>query len=279
MIKMVVCDLDGTLLDKNKELLEENVKALKIAQEKGIVLVLATGRNMFGLEHVYQELGMDTYNNGYLVTVNGLQKYRFKDQELIVKEGLTRNDISIIKNAAKALGYIAFAFHNDASYISGGTIIHWIMNNSFLQKHLLDKGYDGRLPNPRFSPYEESFNGITKVCVQCPTFFLTNSKKVRYLLRDYEVMTVSPGWYEVMPKGINKAEGVKSIMAELNISSEEVLIFGDSENDLEMLKLSKNSYAMENGMDMVKEVSNYVTTDHNLPGIGQVVLEYLKEAE
>ncbi|WP_249029173.1 HAD family hydrolase [Tannockella kyphosi] len=277
MIKMVVCDLDGTLLDKNKELLEENVEVLKTVQENGVVLVLATGRNMVGLEHIYSKLGMDTYNNGYLVTVNGLQRYRFSDKQVIINEGLTRADVTVVKQAAAKLGYIAFAFHDNASYISGGRMIHWIMNNSFLQKRLLSSGYDGRLPSPRFSPYEESFDGVTKMCVQCPTFFLTNSKKVRSLLKDYSVMTVSPGWYEIMPHGINKSDGVKSIMEELAIDPEEVLIFGDSENDLEMLKLTPNSYAMDNAMDMIKEVANHTISSHNQPGIGQVILEQIKE--
>lgn len=271
MIKMIVCDLDRTLLDSNKKIHDDNLIALKKAQENGVVLVLASGRNINGMEHIFNQLDMPYYKSGYIVGVNGAQIYSFKNETLDIKDSLTLQDVMKIKSVAKKLKYIVFGLKDDACFISGGKMIHWLMNHPKFQKKFLSDGYDGRLPNPTYSYYDEENEGIIKICLQSLKFHFTSSKKVRSLLNDYQVMNVSPGWFEIMPKNINKSVGVKEIMALHGFDNDELMIFGDSENDIEMLKLTKHSYAMDNALKEVKRTACNVIGSHNTNAISKVL--------
>ena len=75
-MKTIVTDLDGTLLD-NGTLSSRSMEVLK-ALQKEHRLVLATGRNMESVKHIYQELEMDKYKTGALILLNGLAFYDLK---------------------------------------------------------------------------------------------------------------------------------------------------------------------------------------------------------
>ena len=74
-----------------------------------------------------------------------------------------------------------------------------------------------------------------------------------------------------MPKNVNKASAIKKITEKLNLNMDQVMAFGDAQNDIEMLKQVKIGVAMENAMDEVKKVSDLVTKSNDENGIGIVI--------
>lgn len=275
MIKMIVCDLDRTLLDSNKKILQENIDSLLKAQKQGVVLVLASGRNYYGMEAIYDCLQMDTFKTGYVVGVNGLQLYDFSTKKLDILESLKDDDVKYIKSVAKKLKYVYFGLRDDASFISGNRFIQWLFYRPFFQKKFLSSSYDGRLPNPSFTSYDTTDECLNKICLQSLKFYFARGKRLKKYLKNYQVMNVSPGWFEVVPNHLNKAVRVEEIMLKHQIQQEEVLVFGDSENDIEMLKVTENSYAMNNAFKSTKKVSNHVIGDHNTACISEVINSFL----
>ena len=87
MIKMIVTDLDGTLLNKRKQLSQKTIDTLIRAQEEGYRLVLATGRNYQSLKSIYQTLKMDQFKTGAIIGLNGAEIYCF-DQSYYQKSAM-----------------------------------------------------------------------------------------------------------------------------------------------------------------------------------------------
>ena len=111
------------------------------------------------------------------------------------------------------------------------------------------------------------------------SFFEKNIEKMKEDLKDFDVLLVGPGWMEIMPKGVSKASAIEKIAKKLGYSMENVMAFGDAENDIEMIKEAGIGVAMGNGMDSVKKVADVVTSSNDENGIGQVIDDLLEGNE
>lgn len=85
------------------------------------------------------------------------------------------------------------------------------------------------------------------------------------------------GAIDILQDGMHKAWGLQQLMAKWQIQSSEIMAFGDSENDLEMLELAGYSFAMENGEEKVKRMAKYIAPSNDEAGVLQVLEQYLKE--
>ena len=98
---------------------------------------------------------------------------------------------------------------------------------------------------------------------------------MRKELRDYDLLKVGPGWIELMPKGVNKASAILKIAEANGISKEEILCFGDAENDLSMMQQIPHSSAMGNAMNIVKEAAFDICDSNMEAGIAKALDKYI----
>ncbi|HEL2474439.1 Cof-type HAD-IIB family hydrolase [Streptococcus suis] len=92
-----------------------------------------------------------------------------------------------------------------------------------------------------------------------------------------QLMAVTSGYgsVDILPQGIHKAWGLEQVLISLDIEPEQVMAFGDSDNDIELLSYVGYSYAMENATDKVKAVAKYMAPSHLEAGVLQVIEEYI----
>ena len=98
---------------------------------------------------------------------------------------------------------------------------------------------------------------------------------MRSELSAYDLVCVGPTWIEVMPKGVSKGSAILRIAAENKIPKENILCFGDAENDLSMMELIPHSIAMGNAMDIVKQKAWQVTDTNMNHGIAKALERYV----
>ena len=123
-------------------------------------------------------------------------------------------------------------------------------------------------------PFEEIrlTQDINKVImVHSPRFFEKNFEGIKAALSDYDVLLIGPDWLEIMPKHVNKASALWKICEKLGISMNEVMAFGDAQNDLKMLQQVGIGVAMGNAMDEAKYAATVVTDTNMNNGIGKVI--------
>lgn len=244
MIKLVASDLDGTLLQNGSKVLEPEIFPLiRKLKEKGILFVAASGRQYASLRHLFHEVADDI---GYICENGALVMYQDQVFDCVSMEDSLKEEL--IKEIQHYEGCDAMYSTKDACYIEEGNddFFHYlkdiVKNNVHVVKDLLEI----KEPCIKLSIYRKE--GITKEIEE-------HFQKVC----NGRVFPASSGlaWLDMLLPNANKGTGICALMEHLHITKEECMAFGDQANDIAMLESVSHSYAMENGVDRVKEVSRY----------------------
>lgn len=263
--KMIVLDIDGTLTNDEKEITPKTLAALKKAQENGVILVLASGRPVAGLQKLCRELEMEKHH-GILLAYNG-------GKLLDAQSGAVLYEKAIPVERAKAV----------LSHLEQFPVSPMVMKENCLYVPKKE-GYK--------ADYESSINGLDIVEVGVLSEFLEfNPVKIltaapnEVLLENMEAITEpfqeefafamsAPFYLECNMKGINKAASLDKVCGELGIDASEIIAFGDAQNDISMVEYAGLGVAMGNACEELKAVANEITASNNEDGIALLLEKY-----
>lgn len=285
-IKLIVTDMDGTLLNSDHKLSPYTKEVLINAQKKGIKLCLASGRSVKTLQDFGKDLEMDKYH-GYFVCVNGAKITEATNLETQVLNQLQADEIQAIMRFVEPYEVEIMAVQDSSIY---DYIPESLME--LKKEYRLSKGIKEDVPYTagtfdlivdqrkgyEYIEYIKSYDDIkfeaNKICIAHEPEVIAKValELSKHFGDQFNFAKTSPRWLEVAPKGIDKANAVKTIMDKYNISDEEVLVFGDGENDLSMFAVTKYPVAMANAMDSVKEKAWKVSEeDNNHDGVARAL--------
>lgn len=278
-IKLIAMDLDGTLLRDDKTIDAHTKECLLKAQERGIIIVIATGRDKGGIDFVYEPLQLEHQGNNYIAGVNGQIIYSFQKKEYFVDTVLTGKDAKKIMQVAKKYNCEAISCCGYDHYDLISPTLKFLKHvRSWIKGKPADYGLNQGKRN--FIEIHDADFEITQdinkiILVQTPNFFRKHLTSIRKELHDYELLAVGPAWIEIMPKGVNKGSAVLKIAAENGITKDEILCFGDAENDLSMMKQITHGIAMGNAMQCVKDAAFEVCDTNMKEGIAKTLEKYI----
>lgn len=287
-IKLIAVDMDGTLLCKDNTIHPETKQKLIEIQKKGIVLVLASGRSYLKLMSYAQELEMEHYG-GFLVEINGLAFYDMKAQKRVVKTRMEPAVVHEIFHYFSQWDVEVMANLDDGLYdYNPPKVLE--EKAEYRKQHNLPEDfpwtggafeflYDNRKGYPRIfyiDKPEEIQEPVNKVCVlhHAEIIEKVSIQAKRDLSDRFWVGKTTPKWLEIMLPNITKATGLKRLGDTLGIKLEEMMAFGDGENDIEMIKEVGCGIAMGNAMDSLKEVADDVTDTNENNGIAKAIQKY-----
>ena len=287
-IKAVVCDLDGTLLTSKKKILNETKKALIDLQKKGVKLILASSRTLFMLEEIIDSLQMRQHN-GYAVCQNGLVSVDLANGEIEESLGITDKQAIEIFDYFKTHRHLG-VFESERGYqIYLPIKLRWAMP---IYYYIVAKKKYSDMRNItftlfgdfRFSPEQKieiihKRNELKFPIAKAGYIRLTKGmdKMVTHLNKTFselDTIRISRAWADMMPKGVNKAYGVNLLATKLGFGLENMIVFGDAENDLEMIKSARIGIAMGNAMQKVKDNADDITLSNNENGIVHALNKY-----
>lgn len=257
-IRLVMTDVDGTLLRSDGTLSCENARELQRIRQKGIQVVLATGRIPEMLKDLLDMLGHDVY----LICANGALVIDPSGKVLIDKV----LDREISTSVVEELTYRQIYFH---AYVRDGRILIDPRFNHPAARKIPDAIYIedalGFLRDQRL--------GIRKVTGWAPHELVCQVRE--WVRRTWgDAVNVWLGGREsvdVVPSGCSKAVGAREVLRRLGVDFREVMSIGDAENDLELLSLVGYPVAMGNASDSVKEISCYVTSSNDEDGVAKAL--------
>lgn len=276
MIKILAFDLDGTLLKNDKTIDPRTLASIQKAMKEDLHIVIASGRDKNGCRFVYEPLGLENGNH-FLALVNGQIIYDFENKEYDLDDVLSAEDGLKIQEVCRKYDIegIFCCGYDFYSYISRlGRIKKSIKSHIFGEP--MDYGLKSGAEYRNFIdlPYKDISlqQDINKVClVHSKAFFEKNLAKMKEDLADYDVCMVGPDWMEIMPKGVSKASAIERIAKKLGCTMNEVMAFGDAENDIEMIERAGIGVAMGNAMETVKNAACVVSDTNENNGVGQVI--------
>lgn len=269
--KLIATDMDGTLLNSENKISNRNTKALHKAIEKGIYVVLSTGRILNSALYYAKAIEL----NNPIVACNGAI-VSCKDGNNILYEKTINIDTS--KKIVK------FAEEHDIYY-------HFYSQDTFYSKEMNEsvlKFYES---------FEESFKKqqLSLKILDNPTEILNKERpevykfifieddadkllNFREKLNSIGDINISSSWsnnIEVMSKGVSKGNGLKYLCDTLNIDNSQIVAIGDNENDISMLEIAGLSVAMGNGDKIIREYSDVITDTNDEDGVAKAIEKYV----
>ena len=260
MIKVIAIDMDGTLLNSKKELLEETKQYFKEFHTKGTetLLVLCTGRPETGIRPYLKDLGY-LEENHYIISQNGANIY----------ESQTGNRImDAFVDSEKIQKWIELGKKHRVSVMGAGVDYYYSFDEDPTEWMEFDvKIVNGSLK--RITKEDSLSTDFYKILLlgdveQLDEFETIIPKEWRdefYVVRSQKYLI------EVLTKGVNKAFGLEKLAKELNIQPSEIAAIGDAANDIEMLKYAGLAIAMGNATEEVKAISDIVTDTNENNGV------------
>ena len=285
MYKLIAIDLDGTLLNSYGQISEKNKLALNNAKEKGIQIVLASGRTTDSVKSIANEIGVQNY----IICGNGSLIYDLQKEEIIYDKFIEKK---------KALQIIDICEKNSIYYniYTENMVIAKTLNNNVLfyyQENANKPDSKKTKINIVQDIYEYVKNlenqNILKITISDNDVIIFNSiiRKLREV-KDIDVLDVEHMsrkiiktgteeskleyyYTEITKKNVDKWYAIEFLMENLNINSNELLTIGDNVNDKLMIENAGCGVAMGNSAPYVKEVSNLVVANNNEDGVAEAI--------
>ncbi|MCB5951165.1 Cof-type HAD-IIB family hydrolase [Enterococcus sp. BWT-B8] len=266
MIKLIAIDLDGTLLDSQKQISKEDQRVLRQAKKEGIKVVICTGRPLAAIQGYLDELDLKEPGD-YSITFNGGLVQKNDTGEIIEKALMPVEHIHELFGLASSLDV-------PMDILSEGTVLQLPTSQNYLSIY-------GQLNNlltfKRAQLNHLSVDQIyNKAVVAIDADYL--DEQIKKIPADfyerYEIIKTRSNLLEFMPKGITKAYGISLLAKDLGISQEEVMGIGDEENDLPMIQYAGIGVAMANAVPLVKAAADVVTKNNDQNGVAHAVTEY-----
>ena len=260
MIKLIAIDMDGTLLNSKKELLEETKQYFKNFHNKNTetLLVICTGRPESGIRPYLKDLGY-LEENHYIISQNGANIYESQTGKRVMDAFVDSKAIQKWIELGKTHGISVMGAGVDYYYSFDEDPTEWMEFDVKIVSGKLKRITTEESLSTDF--YKLLLLGDEKQLNEFETFIPQEWRNEFYVVRSQKYLI------EVLTKGVNKAFGLEKLAKELNIQSSEIAAIGDAANDIEMLKYAGLAIAMGNASEEVKAISDIVTDTNENNGV------------
>lgn len=261
--KLLVLDVDGTLLNDEREISKRTLAALLKVQQMGVRIVLASGRPTYGLMPLAKTLELGNYE-GFVLSYNGCQIIKAQNGEILFERRINPEMLPYLEKKARKNGFAIFTYHDD-------TLITDSPDNEYIKNEAL-------LNNLKIIREDEFSTAID--FAPCKCMLVSDKEKALIGLEQHwekrlagtlDAFRSEPYFLEVVPCGVNKANTLGALLEHLGVTREEVIAVGDGVCDVTMLQLAGMGVAMGHSQDSVKVCADYVTASNEEDGVALAV--------
>lgn len=267
-VNLIALDLDDTLLNDDRQITDLNVKALRECVQKGIYVVLCSGRAEDAILPFVRRLEIAGKEHGrFLIAINGCSIFDLHKRQNIFCKKVEPEILKRANQITEDFGLRSEVYTPDTIYYREAT--KWTK---------LDVDLCG-LKGEAVEDYDNFLNrGFTKMLVPGEPEQLLELQKI--LRNEFGtravIFTSKPYFLEILPPDCGKGEAVSWLANELHIPIEQTMGFGDSMNDESLIRMTGHGVAMSNGLDYIKTIADYVTEyNNNNDGVGWFLYKHL----
>lgn len=265
-IKAIALDLDGTLTNSQKIITPRTKDALMKAQEKGVRVILASGRPVYGIVPLAEELELAKYG-GFILAFNGGKVLNWQTKEEVHNQYLMAEFLPELYQSAMA----------------GGMQILTVQGNKIAATNVDDEyvHVESNINKMELIQYDDFVHQVQHPINKClivgnpPQLALVEKDLQEKMKGRMEVYRSCAFFLECMPLGVDKANALKRVAEACGCTMQEMMAFGDSYNDISMIREAGIGVCMANGEDAVKAVADYVTLSNDEDGVAVALEKYL----
>ncbi|MCL3779468.1 HAD family phosphatase [Prolixibacteraceae bacterium JC049] len=273
-IKLIVTDLDGTLLTNEKTVSEKDRLLLEKAQQKGVITAIATGRNLYKTNQVVsREMPFD-----YAIVSSGAGVFNWEQKDYESIRLLDKQRVDML---------CSWLMKRDHSFF----LFDQLPNNHLMLFHR------SRVFNSDFEAYMEAneqhaqemtvenrYESATQLMVSIPENeeeFALIKKSLEEEIEGVQVIRSTSQlddrfiWIEIFAHAVSKGEGIDFLCKKYNIQPDEVIGVGNDYNDIEMLDYAGHAYITSNAPDLLKRNGYKLTASNEESGVAQAILNHI----
>jgi Cof subfamily protein (haloacid dehalogenase superfamily) len=264
LYKMLVLDMDDTLLTDDHKISQINKEMLLKAQEKGVYVVLASGRPTSAMTSFAKELELDL-NNSYMISFNGAVISTVKDDEILFEQALSKEQIHelydySVKNKTHIITYLNNEIISET-------------DSEFIE---IEKTITG-LKHNKVASFKEAVNTAAVKCIllEEPSYLKGLEADLKDAMPHLSVAMSKPFFLEVAQNGIDKAASLRLLAEKLNIHQSEIIAVGNAGNDLTMIEYAGLGVWVDNVTPELRDRADVIVASNNNHGVAEVVQRYI----
>lgn len=277
MYKLIIIDLDGTLLNDKKEVSEENANLINRAyKEKGVLCVIATGRSFMCAEYIANSVGDGLAQ--YIIASTGSIIKDCKNNVFLNKQCISQKTTMKILEKIKEYN-LRGSVDIGTKIISNSRLANQEVLGKIGQKYEINENLIEYFTNNETESISFSIIGdpdkLTKIKQELET---SGDLEITELCKSIDIkdnIKNSITYIDILSKGVTKKNAIKQLSDYLNIKREETVVIGDGGNDLPMFETAGLKVAMENSIEAVKEKADYITENNNNSGVAKAIFKIL----
>lgn len=261
--KLLVLDVDGTLLNDAKEISKRTLATLRKVQQMGVRIMLASGRPTYGLLPLAKQLELGTYE-GFILSYNGGQIISAKTGEVIFEKRISPEMLPYLEKKANKNGFAILTYDENR-----------VVANDTDNEHVRQEAEINGMVTDR----QEEFS-IAVDFAPCKVMLVSDNEEALVGLEEHwrrrlagvlDVFRSEPYFLEVVGCSVDKANSLAALMTRLDIQTDEVMALGDGVCDVTMLQMAGLGVAMGNAPDSVKRCADFITLSNNEDGVAVAV--------
>lgn len=262
--KMLVLDMDDTLLKDDYTVSDINKKKLIEAQELGVYVVLASGRPTPAMVKFAKDLQLDKYES-YMLSYNGAIITALKNNEVIFEQSLNQEQIHQLYDYSKEKNT------HIITYMEGEIVSE--TTSEYIDVEVSLTGME----HNKVASFKES---ITTSAVKCilleePNYLKTIAVDLKNRKPDLSISISKPFFLEVMPNGIDKAASLRRLADRLDILQSEIIAVGNAGNDLSMVEYAGLGVWVDNVTPELRDRADVIVASNNDDGVAEVVDRFI----
>lgn len=260
-IKMIISDIDGTLINDEGELPFNFKEMIDRLNDLGIIFVAASGRGAISIKN---KLQYDA-ENLYQISDNGA--VTMKGNEVIASNTFSREEyLELIEHFQ--------SFENNTIGVATTTGLYLQIGSDVVDEDLINEFFYGSTKVEDIKDIEGDVVGIS---VHNPYDTHQNylSKKTQIMKEKYTLVQAGAKWTDAIPTNVNKGSAVSKLVELLNLNMKNTIAFGDYNNDIEMLQVVQKSYAMQDATKEAKAAADEVIGSNNEHSVSNKIYELL----
>ncbi|WP_352423040.1 Cof-type HAD-IIB family hydrolase [Proteiniphilum sp.] len=265
--KLLVLDVDGTLVNSKKELSVQTLTTLLKIQHAGIRIALASGRSPYGLRHLVDKLEMKKWG-GYILPYNGTQIVNTGNDEVLFEKRIDPAMLPYLEKKAQKNGFSIFTYHQDQ-------LITTDPDNEHIRNEATLNGMEIVAVENLSAAVDFSPSKCVLVSDNEAALVAQKDQWRKRLAGTLDVYRSESFFLEVVPPFVDKGNTLGVLIEKLGITTEEVMAIGDGRRDFSMLQLAGLGIAMGNAQDSIKACADYTTESNDNDGVAIAVQKFI----
>jgi Cof subfamily protein (haloacid dehalogenase superfamily) len=259
--KMLVIDMDDTLLTDDHKISQENKEMLLKAQEKGVYVILASGRPTPAMTAYAKELKMDSY----MISYNGAVITDLREDKILFEQTLTQDQIhELYAYSLKSKTHII-------TYLDGKVVSE--TNSEYIDIELSITG----LEHNKVLDFKAAVQSSAVKCIllEEPSYLKEVEKDLKKAMPHLSISMSKPFFLEVAQNGIDKGSSIKLLAEKLNIHQSEIIAVGNAGNDLTMIEYAGLGVWVDNVTPELRDKANVIVASNNNHGVAEVIRRFI----